>query len=112
MPQFSVEGGPEENCAARLYAGASVRFTDVGGLGTSVAKDWVGLVRLLQGFDFGFEEADVKGFDGEIQVRHLAGSDNGCGDPGLCQHPSQRNLRILNSPVPGDLAEPFHHFEI
>ena len=60
MPQFSVEGGPEENCAARLYAGASVRFTDVGGLGTSVAKDWVGLVRLLQGFHFAFYE--VTGF--------------------------------------------------
>ena len=77
-----------------------------------MAKNWVSFVRLLQGFHFVFGEADVQRFDCLIQVRHLAGSDNGCGDPGVCENPGQSNLRILNSPLFGDLSEPVYYFEI
>ncbi len=130
LPQFSVEGGPEENCAARLYAGASFRSADAGGIDRSVsgsknlqisplryapvemtihlgndicvpkqnchlnrsAAEWsrscgscctsksqngMGLVRLFQGFDFTFVQADIERRERLIQVRHLAGADNG-----------------------------------
>jgi hypothetical protein len=42
-----------------------------------MAQNWVSFLRLLQGFDFVFGEADVQRFDCLIQVRHLAGPDNG-----------------------------------
>ncbi len=60
----------------------------------SKSKNRVWLVRLFECLDLALIQLDLQRIDGLIQMRHLAGADDGRAYPGLTQNPRQSHLRI------------------
>src|SRR3984957_5497885 len=141
MPQFSIEGRAQENSAARLYAGSAGRSADAVGIETAVgaaetadlpptlrsgeicdflfrsnstlkAQNWMGLVRLFQSLDFTLIQADFQRRERLIEMRHLAGTDDGRTYSRFGQYPGEGHLRILNSALCRDFAKPVHNGEV